>query len=426
MRYTRIKGTVDIFGSEINYWYAVEDSAKRIARLYGYEEIRTPILEPTALFLRGVGEETDIVQKEMYSFKDRGDRDVTMRPEGTAPVVRAFLENSLVNRGFPQRFFYIEPMFRYEKPQSGRQRQFHQVGFELFGPSSPMADAEIVDIAVRFLREIGLVKFKVVLNSIGCEKCRPAYKKALREYYSRHYDELCDDCKRRFDRNILRLLDCKVDADLARVAPRSVDYLCDECREHYTRLKEILNVLGIDFEEDHRLVRGLDYYNRTVFEIRHELLGAQNAIAGGGRYDSLVRELGGMDVPALGFAAGIERIILAMKAEGIEPPEFMIPHVYMAHVGDVVKEAFEMSEDMRKRGITVYMDVMERGLRAQLKHANRIGAVFTLIVGENELEKGVVIVRDMESGEQTEVTPSFVADFILDGLRKKGIHIRET
>ncbi len=421
MRYARIKGTVDIFGDEVNYWYAVENSARNIARQYGYGEIRTPILEPTALFSRSVGEETDIVQKEMYSFTDKGGRDITLRPEGTAPVVRAFLENSLVNRGFPQRFFYIEPMFRYEKPQSGRQRQFHQVGFELLGSSSPLADAEMILVAVRFLREIGLVRFRLVINSIGCEKCRPKYKEALREYYSKHFKELCDDCKRRFDRNILRLLDCKVDAELAKSAPRSVDYLCEDCAKHYKRVKEILDILGVEFEEDHRLVRGLDYYNRTVFEIRHELLGAQNAIAGGGRYDSLVKELGGADVPALGFAAGIERIILAMKMEGVEPPKFVIPHVYLAHIGDVVKEAFEIGEDLRKAGVTVYMDVMERGLRAQLKHANRIGAIFTLIIGEDELERGIVAVKDMESGEQSEVTPSFVADFILDGLRKKGI-----
>ncbi len=419
MKYTRIKGTVDLTGEELKYWYAIEKATRKVASLYGYVEMRTPIMEPTELFVRSVGSETDIVQKEMYSFQDRGGRDITLRPEGTAPIVRAFLENSLHTKGFPQRYFYMGPMFRYERPQKGRLRQFHQVGFELFGSKDPMADAEMISLLVRLLKEIGLMNFRLVVNSIGCEKCRPNYKEALKEYYSHHLDEVCDDCKRRYHTNILRLLDCKVDVDIAMKAPRSVDYLCDECREHYEKLKRYLKVLGIEYEEDHRLVRGLDYYNRTVFEVRHSGLGGQDAIAGGGRYDGLVKELGGPEVPAIGFAAGIERLVLAMKAENVEVPPHIVYHVYVAHIGDVVEKAFEISEALRDKGLTVDMDVMGRGLRAQLKSADRIGALLTVIVGENELERGIVIVRDMESGEQSEVEYDFVVDFVLDKVNEK-------
>ena len=421
MKYSRIKGTVDIMGEDLGYWYAIENATKKVARLYGYSEIRTPIIEPTELFVRGVGNETDIVQKEMYSFEDKGGRNISLRPEGTAPVVRAFIENSLINRGFPQRLFYIGPMFRYERPQKGRQRQFHQIGFELFGSESPLADVEMITLLVRILREMGLMNFKVVINSIGCEKCRPNYKKALKEYYSHHLDEVCDDCKRRYNTNILRLLDCKIDVEIAKAAPKSADYLCDECRSHYERLKKYLKILNIEFEEDHRLVRGLDYYNRTVFEVRHKGLGGQDAIAGGGRYDKLIEELGGPHVPAVGFAAGIERLILAMKSEGVEVPPPIVHHVYIAHIGDVIEEALEIAEDLRRKGLTVDFDVMERSLRAQLKHADRIGALLSVIIGENELERDVVVVRDMETGEQTEVDINFAADLILDKVREKGM-----
>ncbi len=419
MKYTRIKGTLDIADGDLGYWYVVENATKKVASLYGYTEIRTPIIEPTELFVRSVGSDTDIVQKEMYSFEDKGGRKISLRPEGTAPVVRAFIENSMINKGFPQRMFYMGPMFRYERPQKGRQRQFHQLGFELFGSESPLADAEIMAVLVKMLREMGLMKFKLVINSIGCEKCRPNYKRALKEYYSHHLDEVCDDCKRRYNTNILRLLDCKVDVEIAKAAPKSVDYLCDECAEHYQRLKRYLGILGIEYEEDHRLVRGLDYYNRTVFEVRHEGLGGQDAIAGGGRYDGLIEELGGPHIPAVGFAAGIERLILAMKAEGVEVPPAIVHHVYIAHIGDVVEKAFEIAEDLRRKNLTVDMDVMDRKLSAQLKHADRIGALIVVIVGENELKKGVIIVKDMETGEQSEVDEDFAVDFVIDKVREK-------
>ncbi len=418
MKYARIKGTNDIYGEEMSYWYMIEESTRKIAKLFGYSEIRTPIIEPTELFVRSVGEETDIVQKEMYTFEDKGGRSITLRPEGTAPVVRAFIENSFINKGFPQRYFYIGPMFRYERPQKGRQRQFHQVGFELFGSESSLADAEVIYLAVKLLKEIGLTKFKVVINSIGCEKCRPQYREALKEYYAKHLDEVCDDCKRRYNTNILRLLDCKVDVEIADKAPRSIDYLCDECKEHYNNLKKYLKMLDVDFEEDHKLVRGLDYYNRTVFEIRHDLLGAQSAIAGGGRYDRLIEMMGGKSVSALGFAMGMERLIIAMKAENVKVPPALVNHVYIAHVGDVIEAALNIAEDLRRNNITVVFDVMERGLRAQLKHADRIGALLAIIVGENELSEDFVVVKDMESGEDSKVDINFVVDFVLDKLKE--------
>jgi len=418
LKYTRIKGTSDIYGEEISYWYAIEESTRKIAKLFGYGEIRTPIIEPTELFIRSIGTETDIVQKEMYTFVDKGGRNTALRPEGTAPVVRAFIENSFINNGFPQRYFYIGPMFRYERPQKGRQRQFHQVGFELFGSESPLADAEIIYIAIKLLKDVGLSRFKVVINSIGCEKCRQEYKEALKEYYAKHLDEVCDDCKRRYSKNILRLLDCKVDVEIADKAPKSTDHLCDECRQHYEKLKKYLKMLDVDFEEDHKLVRGLDYYNRTVFEIRHELLGAQSAIAGGGRYDKLIEVMGGKSIPALGFAIGMERLIIAMKAENVRIPPAFVNQVYIAHIGDVVETALKIAEDLRRHNVTVVFDVMERGLRAQLRHADRIGALLTIIVGENELSEDFVIVKDMESGEDSKVDINFVVDFVLDKLSK--------
>ena len=418
--YKRIKGTLDIWGDDIWYWYKIEKTAREVSMRYGYEEIRTPIIEPTELFVRSVGEETDIVQKEMYTFEDRGGRSITLRPEGTAPVVRAFLENAMINKGFPQRFFYIGPMFRYEKPQLGRMRQFHQFGFELIGSSSPLADVEIISMVNRFLKSLGLYKFKIVLNSIGCPKCRVNYRNALKNYYSEHYDELCDDCKRRYNTNILRLLDCKVDVELAEKAPKSVDYLCNECKEHYETVKRYLKIVNIDFEEDHKLVRGLDYYTRTVFEVRHELLGAQDSLGGGGRYDGLFEDMGGPQIPALGFASGIERIILAMKEEKVRVERENPHEVYFTVLGrKAYEKAFKLAEEIRNAGINVDMDVMERSLRGQLKHADRVSSYISLILGENELNKNIVIMRDMETGDQIEIDLDYVVEYVIDKVKKE-------
>jgi histidyl-tRNA synthetase len=419
LKYRRIKGTNDIFGEEIWYWRYVEETFRNVCESAGIEEIRTPIFEQTELFVRSVGEESDIVQKEMYTFQDKAGRSITLRPEGTAPVVRAFLENSLVDRGFQQRYYYVGPMFRYEKPQSGRLRQFHQVGFEIIGPESPKADFEMIMLVDTFLRRLGLTKYKIHLNSIGCPVCRKNYREALKEYYGQVLDNLCDDCKRRYETNILRLLDCKVDHEYALNAPKSVDYLCDSCRAHHKKLKEYLNTFEIEYVEDHTLVRGLDYYTRTVFEVRHEGLGAQNAIAGGGRYDGLFAELGGSSVPALGFAGGIERIILALKAEGIEIPMKNVHLVYIATLGEkAFMDGVQLAGELRKKGLSVDVDIMDRKLSGQLKHASRMGSRYAVIIGDEELEKGIVILRDLETGDQVEIDRDFAADYIAERVSK--------
>ncbi|MDM7320621.1 MAG: histidine--tRNA ligase [Fervidobacterium sp.] len=416
--YQKIKGTEDLYGQEMKYWYWIEEKARKISLVYGFTEIRTPIFEETKLFVRSVGQDTDIVQKEMYTFEDKGGRSITLRPEGTAPVVRAFVENGLITQGFPQKYFYIGPMFRYERPQSGRQRQFHQFGAEIFGSPSALADAELIAFVDRFLRDIGLVDFEIHINTLGDAEDRANYKQALREYYAQHLEHLCDDCKVRYERNPLRLLDCKVDVEYAKQAPKLIDYIGENARKHYEELKKLLNGLGIKYVEDPRLVRGLDYYNRTVFEVHHHKLGAMSAIAGGGRYDNLIKEIGGKDVPALGFAAGMERLILALKAENVHVDDIKINEVYIAHFGgeEVKIEAMKLAQQLRREGIAVNLEIMERGLSAQLKNAARTDAKLCIIIGENELERDIVLVKNMETGEQLEFEKNFVVTGIKDLL----------
>ncbi|MFN4267846.1 MAG: histidine--tRNA ligase [Fervidobacterium pennivorans] len=416
--YQKIKGTEDLYGQEMKYWYWIEEKARKISLVYGFTEIRTPIFEETKLFVRSVGQDTDIVQKEMYTFEDKGGRSITLRPEGTAPVVRAFVENGLITQGFPQKYFYIGPMFRYERPQSGRQRQFHQFGAEIFGSPSALADAELIAFVDRFLRDIGLVDFEIHINTLGDAEDRANYKQALREYYAQHLDHLCDDCKVRYERNPLRLLDCKVDVEYAKQAPKLIDYIGENARKHYEELKKLLNGLGIKYVEDPRLVRGLDYYNRTVFEVHHHKLGAMSAIAGGGRYDNLIKEIGGKDVPALGFAAGMERLILALKAENVHVDDIKINEVYIAHFGgeEVKIEAMKLAQQLRREGIAVNLEIMERGLSAQLKNAARTDAKLCIIIGENELERDIVLVKNMKTGEQLEFEKNFVVTGIKDLL----------
>jgi len=421
VRYERVKGTVDIFGQDIPYWYFVEQRAIQVALLFGYTEIRTPVFEQTELFARSVGQETDIVQKEMYTFTDKGGRSITLRPEGTAPTIRAFLENSMINLGLPQRFYYLGPMFRYERPQAGRLRQFHQFGIELIGSADPAADVETIQLAKMFLDSLELKKYKIYINSIGCQECRRAYKEALRSYYEHHYDHICDDCKRRFETNIMRLLDCKVDINVAKQAPKISDYLCDHCRDHYESIKQMLRDLRIDFHEDSSLVRGLDYYTRTVFEIKHESLGAQSTILAGGRYDGLCKELGGHDIPSLGFASGIERLILAVKAEEIEIPKPPYCDVYIASIGKQARvKAFQIAQGLRLCKIPVISDVNSRSLKAQLKHADKLGAILAIIIGENELAQSTVQVKNLLTEAQSEVEFDYVVDYVLDLLKAEG------
>ncbi len=394
----RIKGTNDIIENAY-IWEWVENKFRNVAEHFGFSEIRTPIFEATELFDRGVGKETDIVQKEMYTFEDKGGRSVTLRPEGTAPVMRAFVEYNLASKGLPQKFFYIGPMFRYERPQAGRLRQFHQYGIELIGSSLPIADVYTILVAIESLKAIGLENFKLKINSTGCEKCRPSYKEALKEYYKPLLDELCSDCKTRYNRNILRLLDCKRDAEYAKSAPNILDYLCDDCKVHFEELKSLLDKLNVEYEVDPSIVRGLDYYTRTVFEIKYPLLGAQDAIIGGGRYDNLVEELGGTSTPSVGFAAGMERIILALKTEE-KIPSFQDVDLYIVAVGDdqradVLKIAKELSKVLR-----VDVDLMGRKVKSQFKNASKGNARYVLVVGEDEVRSGLYTLKRMSDGTQ--------------------------
>ncbi|AKI97626.1 histidine--tRNA ligase [Kosmotoga pacifica] len=415
----RIKGTQDIYFEEMKYWHYVESAVRKVTKLYAFEEIRTPIFEATELFKRSVGESTDVVQKEMYTFEDKGGRSITLRPEGTASVARAFVENGFINLGAPIKLYYMGPMFRYERPQAGRLRQFHQIGIETLGSQHPMADYEIIEFAVTFLKRLKIDDVKLYINSVGCEKCRPTYRQALKDYYADKIDGLCGDCKRRYDLNIMRLLDCKVDGDIAAKAPTIHSYLCDECSAHFNELQELLKANDIDYEIDQRLVRGLDYYTKTAFEIRADSLGSQNQILGGGRYDGLVEYIGGKFVPAVGFAAGIERIIMVLKSLGITPETEDIPSVAILPMGkESFALAFEYARRFRRRGLSVFVDVMDRNLRNRLKHAARIGAKIAVILGEEEVEKNMVTIKVLDTGSQFKVDGDFAARFVQEKLKE--------
>jgi len=404
--YQAPRGTSDILPEEQPYWRYIEQKAVNICQLYGYERIDSPAFENADIFIRTVGEETDIVEKEMYTFEDRGGNKLTLRPEGTAPVCRAYIEHGLHNLPQPVKLYYITPIFRYERPQAGRYRQHYQFGCEAIGDADPTLDAEVIDVAWRFLASLGLHQLSLQLNSIGCKQCRPQYLAALKDYYTKYRRDLCPDCKTRLKRNPLRLLDCKKPGcqQLADSAPRCVDYLCPPCAEHFDRLKRYLGLLEIPFEVNHRLVRGLDYYTRTVFEIQPEAEGAQSTLGGGGRYDDLIEELGGKPTPALGFAIGIERIILNLKKQGISVPPLPQPRVFIAHIGDDARaEAVKLAARLRQAGTGVTTAIGNKSLKAQLRQANTLGVRHTVIIGEDEIKAGTVILRDMTTGEQETV-----------------------
>lgn len=416
---TRIKGTQDVFFEEMKYWHYIENTIRKITKLYAFEEIRTPIFEHTELFKRSVGESTDVVQKEMYTFNDKGGRSLTLRPEGTASVARAYVENGFINRGSPLKLFYVGPMFRYEKPQAGRLRQFHQFGIEILGSRDSTADYEVIELGMNFLKELGINGTKLYINSVGCNKCRPRYNEALKEYYSDKLSALCDDCKRRYNTNVLRLLDCKIDKDVAEGAPSIHDYLCDDCKTHFEQLQYYLKSRNLDYEIDHKLVRGLDYYTKTAFEIRSNMLGAQDQVLAGGRYDGLVEYIGGKSIPAVGFAAGMERMILLLKKMGIEPRVEELNTVAILPMNqEAFVKAFEFAERLRKKGISTFVDVTERNLRNKFKHASRIGAKIAIIIGEEELEKDFVTVKVMEEGSQYTVDSDWIADYISKKLKE--------
>jgi histidyl-tRNA synthetase len=401
--YQAPRGTVDILPQEQPYWRYIERQASDICRLHGYERIDTPVFESTGLFARSIGEGTDIVAKEMYSFEDKSGNQLTLRPEGTAPVCRAYIEHGMHNQPQPVKLYYLAPIFRYERPQSGRYRQHYQFGYEAIGDNDPVLDAEVIEIAWRFYQKLGLKRLRLLLNSIGCKKCRPIYLKSLREYYHKHFDELCRDCKVRLEKNTLRLLDCKQPQcqPLTASAPRSADNLCNYCAEHFNLLRNYLNLLGLPFSIDHRLVRGLDYYTRTVFEIQPQAGGAQSTIGGGGRYDDLIEELGGKPTPAVGFATGIERTILNLKKLKVAIPPFPQPQVFIAPIGDRARdEAIKLASRLRQGGIGALQAYGSRSLKAQLRQADKLDASYTVIIGDEELAEGKVVLRDMTTARQ--------------------------
>jgi len=404
LEFTTIKGFNDILPEKVNYWQKVESTARRLFECFGFFEIRTPILEKTEIFSRGIGQETDIVSKEMYSFKDVKGRSLTLRPEATASVVRAYIQHRLYQKNPTLKIFTIGPMFRHERPQKERFRQFHQINVELFGDTGPKSDADIIVIAMYLFESVGLNDLNLNLNSLGCPQCRPLFIEKLRDYLVCKDDSLCPDCRRRSKTNPLRVFDCKVETckQVVSDAPSILESLCIPCREHFDSLQGYLERSGISFILNHKLVRGLDYYNRTTFEIQTNELGAQNALAGGGRYDGLIKLLGGPDHPAIGFAVGIERVVALLEKK--EALEIKKPDLFIASLGEAAEKAgFNWNTELRKSGLWVEMDYSSKGLKAQMKKAGRFGAKKVLIVGDNELSAGKGILRDMISKTQEEV-----------------------
>jgi histidyl-tRNA synthetase len=414
--YQAPRGTVDILPEEQVYWRYVEQKAAAICSLYGYERIDTPTFENTKLFARGIGDGTDIVEKEMYSFKDKGDNDITLRPEGTASICRAYIEHGMANLPQPVKLYYLTSIFRYERPQAGRLREHHQFGYEAIGDADPVVDTEVIEMAWRFFQSLGLEKLSLLINSIGCKECRPNYLETLRKYYQKHSDNLCKDCRTRLERNTLRLLDCKQSncRQFVNNAPKSIDYLCEDCGQHFNLLQKYLDKICLPYSVNHKLVRGLDYYTRTVFEIQPELEGGQSTIGGGGRYDNLISELEGKPTPAVGFATGIERIILNLKREGIAVPALYEPSVFIASMGDNAREtAVKLSSDLRNAGIGVVQSTGTKSLKAQLRQANNLQMQYAVIIGDEEVASQTVILKDM-AGNSQENLP---VDCLIDKLK---------
>ncbi|RLE19531.1 MAG: histidine--tRNA ligase [Acidobacteria bacterium] len=397
-----VKGTRDILAPEIRNWTEYEERARKLFRRYGFEEIRTPIFEYTEVFSRGIGEDTDIVHKEMYTFADRKGRSITLRPENTASVVRSYIEHRMDLQARVKRLFYIGPMFRYERPQKGRYRQFYQTGAEVFGSSSPLVDADTIEMVVRLLRELGLTGLRVDINSVGCKECRPDYRAALQGYLSGHREALCEDCRRRMETNPLRVLDCKVQGCRTVVAdaPSIQDHLCGGCRSHQEQVFHFLDMLGVSYRLSTGLVRGLDYYTRTVFEVISEGLGAQNAILGGGRYDNLVKELGGPDVPAFGWALGMDRLMMVLGDRKLYDEEATF---YVLPVGNELTYAVETAAALKNGGYHAVVLAEAVSLKSGLKQVNRAGGRFVLLAGESEKEKEILILRDMKNSTQREI-----------------------
>ncbi len=397
-----IKGTLDMLPKESHEWHYVESVAADTAKLYGFSEIRTPVFEKTELFQRGVGDTTDVVQKEMYTFNDKGGRSITLRPEGTAGAIRSILEHGLFNEALPVKAYYLTTCYRYEKPQKGRLREFHQFGVECVGAAAPTADAEVITLGKTLLDRLGLQNISLEINSIGCPECRAKYTEALKKYFEEYKSELCPTCLDRLDRNPMRILDCKSEicSKIAENAPKILDYICDDCREHFEKVKACLDAADVKYTVNPSIVRGLDYYTKTVFEFLHNGL----AVCAGGRYDGLATELGGVDLPSLGFAAGLERILMIMREQGAEFPTPKKPDLYIAPLGENASaQAVKLCGLLRDEGFSAITDMSGRGLKAQMKYADKIGAKYTLVLGDNEVETSTAKIKDMQSGEQREV-----------------------
>lgn len=412
MKYSALKGVHDILPPDISLWQKIESAAFEVFAAYGFQEIRLPIIESTEIFTRSIGETTDIVEKEMYTFIDKGERSITLRPEGTAPAVRCYVENHLYNLPSPQKFFYSGPMFRYERPQKGRFRQFYQIGAEAFGVAEPKLDAEILSMLKTFFEKLGIIELNFEVNSIGCEKCRPDYKKALSKFFSNKLSKLCPDCNNRYSNNPLRILDCKVSSciEIRKGAPSVTDYLCNECKGHFEKFLLTLKLLNIKYLINPNLVRGLDYYTSTTFEITSEHLGSQKAVAAGGRYDRLVEKFGGPPAPAIGFAIGMERLAEIMKSNGvINTPS---PTVFFATLGENAdKESMILAEKLRQKNIRVELGYDNSSLKSQLRRADRLGVNYVFIIGDDELKSGMIKWKNLKDGSQGEVEIKDAAEF---------------
>lgn len=413
----RPKGTKDMLPEEAYRWQYLERVAKETAAAFAFKEIRTPVFEYTELFSRGVGGTSDIVGKEMYTFLDKGNRSVTLRPEGTAGVARAFLENGLAGGAMPFKAYYLISAFRYERPQAGRLREFHQFGAELYGAEGAYADAEVISLADAFLKNLGLKQVGLKINSIGCKTCRAKYHEALKNYFAPRLGEMCADCKVRFEKNPMRILDCKEEGcrRFTADAPKMLDYLCDDCKDHFEQVKALLTVSGIEYETDPAIVRGLDYYSRTVFEFVTSAAGAQGTVLGGGRYDTLLSDIGGKNVPAVGFAAGMERLLIAMEAENAPFEREKTADCYLLGMdGKSREKAFALAGELRRAGVSAETDLMTRSVKAQFKYADKAGARFVAVLGEAELAEGAAEVKDMKNSSSEKVKFSELGQYLLN------------
>lgn len=401
------KGTRDVLITDVYRWQYIENEIRNLCRVFGYQEERTPIFEHTELFLRGVGDTTDVVQKEMYTFEDKGGRSITLRPEGTAGAVRSFIESGLASGPQPTKMYYLSaPVFRYENPQAGRLREHHQFGIEVFGAKDASIDAEVILVALTLFSKLGIEDLQLNINSIGCDQCRPVYHQKLKEYLKANYDGLCSTCKERFERNPLRILDCKEEGcrQIAKGAPAIIDHLCGECQQHFESLQGYLKAMNIPFAINPFIVRGLDYYTKTVFEIISTNIGSQGTVCGGGRYDKLVKTLGGPDMPGIGFGMGIERLLMIMENAGLEVPKPSVTDVYVCPMGDQARQkAFQLVMELRGQGIKADMDHCQKSLKAQMKYANKLGVRYTAVLGEEEIAAGQITLRDMENSTEKKV-----------------------